>query len=204
MQHATPNATMAPHTATKPTMTSSVDEDLAHATSLSLTMGASVVTNVQTPSYVIPSKLHPSLYNNSLLSDVSMMTLTASLSKLSSSNINDDNNNINILSPRTEVGVPGFPDFPDCWMGEPSKKRNPSKKWKINTAKAKRQQRRAVQKAVNHAGIIGNQIKKRQNIEQRMGRRVRRQEKVALLKKRSERKRAMGSICRGLSSLKCD
>lgn len=134
----------------------------------------------------MPRQLHPSLYNNSL-NDVPMTPMST------------PNRSINISSCQ---GVPGFPDFPDVWQGETSEKRQTindgmdkkhSKKWKINNARTKRQERR-VRKAVNLFGT-GKEIKKRLRDE----RRIRRKDKVVQLQQRRERKKGMGDICRGLA-----
>ena len=166
----------------------SVDEDLARAASQSLSMGSSVVTSLQTAACVLPRKLHPALYCNSL-GDVAM-SQSGSVSG---------------------GGVPGFPDFPDCWQAESSADRSPVKdasmgkkhcrKWKANAA-AKRKQRRLVRKAVNNvvpSSGAGKEIKRKLKEE----RRLRRSGKVKQLQERRRRKREMGSICQGLASMKC-
>ncbi|KAL9182078.1 hypothetical protein ACHAXT_012421 [Thalassiosira profunda] len=168
-------------------MSVSVDDDLARATSQSLSMGSSVVTSIQTAACVLPRKLHPALYCNSL-GDVAM-TQSGSVSG---------------------GGVPGFPDFPDCWQAESSADRSPARdasmgkkhcrKWKANAA-AKRKQRRLVRKAVNTvpSSGAGKEIKRKLKEE----RRLRRSGKVKQLQERRRRKREMGSICQGLASMKC-
>mmetsp|Transcript_7241 Transcript_7241/g.15663 ORF Transcript_7241/g.15663 Transcript_7241/m.15663 type:complete len:248 (+) Transcript_7241:88-831(+) len=178
------------------TTTTSVDEDLARVTSLSLTMGSSIVTDLPNSSVVVfPRKLHPALYNNSM-ADASM----------SSSN----NNNSSSCK-----GTPGFPDFPDCWQGQTSAgerqikdvsmdKKRTTRKWRGNNAKAKKQQRRLIRKAVNPAGTTscvqrGKELKKRL----RGDRRIHRKEKAAQLQQRRQRKREMGNICQGLASINC-
>mmetsp|Transcript_5560 Transcript_5560/g.10134 ORF Transcript_5560/g.10134 Transcript_5560/m.10134 type:complete len:255 (-) Transcript_5560:226-990(-) len=178
------------------TTTTSIDEDLARVTSQSLTMGSSIVTDLPNSSVVVfPHKLHPALYNNSM-ADASM----------SSSN----NNNSSSCK-----GTPGFPDFPDCWQGQTSAgerqikdvsmdKTHTTRKWRVNNAKAKKQQRRLIRKAVNPAGTAscvqqGKEIKKRL----RGDRRIRRKEKAAQLQQRRQRKREMGNICQGLASINC-
>eukprot|EP00581_Thalassiosira_minuscula_P010555 CAMPEP_0183712880 /NCGR_PEP_ID=MMETSP0737-20130205/7926_1 /TAXON_ID=385413 /ORGANISM="Thalassiosira miniscula, Strain CCMP1093" /LENGTH=176 /DNA_ID=CAMNT_0025941601 /DNA_START=50 /DNA_END=580 /DNA_ORIENTATION=- len=173
----------------------SVDEDLAQATSQSLTMGPAIVTNIQGPSVLLPLKLHSSLYNNSL-SDVPMSA--------------------NNSSPPT-----GFPDFPDCWQGETSKERQikenndleiemktwsrrKQKQWKINKARAKRQARRAQRAASNNTTRnAGAGVEKGLKKRQRDLRRKRRAEKAAKTIQKRERRRAMGDICRGLASMNC-
>ena len=112
--------------------------------------------------------------------------------------------------------MPGFPDFPDCWTGAPSQKgddpkiRNQRKQWKASKAKAGGQQRRERilrqmerrlrREAVNRAGTAKKALRQQQKVD----RQARRREKVEALKKRRETKRAMGSLCLGLSSLMCD
>ena len=165
----------------------SVDEDLARVTSRSLTMGSSIIANLQSSSVVFPSKLHPALYDNSL-SDVPMTQPCCS------------NNN----SPCR--GVLGFPDFPDCWQGATSGERENrngrvgkkhTKNWKVNNSRTNRQQRRLVRKAVNPAGT-GKEIKKRLRGERRM----RTIEKAEKLQRQCQRKRDMAIICRGMASTK--
>eukprot|EP00571_Detonula_confervacea_P014406 CAMPEP_0172303790 /NCGR_PEP_ID=MMETSP1058-20130122/5307_1 /TAXON_ID=83371 /ORGANISM="Detonula confervacea, Strain CCMP 353" /LENGTH=180 /DNA_ID=CAMNT_0013014771 /DNA_START=77 /DNA_END=619 /DNA_ORIENTATION=+ len=178
----------------------SVDEDLARVTSQSLSMGSSVVTNLESSSCVLPRKLHPSLYNNSM-SDVSM-----TMSQQCKNTKNDNNSS-------SCGGTPGFPDFPDCWQGETCGERdnsmrdcadkNRGQKWKTNPRSKRQQQRQLVRKAVNINGTkpagTGKKIKKRLRDERRM----RRIEKVVKLQERRRRKRDMGNICQGLASIKC-
>ena len=191
-------------------MNASIDNDLVETTKR-LSMGASIVTNLDSSICILPmKKLHPGLYNSSL-SDISMSTQRHdTISK------NDKNNVINECT----IGVPGFPDFPDCWQGETSQRRNKGdismsyadKKHKnkcstTSKAKIKRQRRRIVRSAVNiipkkyTSDIVctGKTIKKR-NRDQRKMRRI---EKVAQLQNRRRRKREIGLLCKGLSSIKC-
>lgn len=193
----------------------SIDDDLARATSQRLSMGSSVVEDCKNVSYILPNKLHPSLYNNSL-GDVSMM---------SNKNNNNNNNTGNEKREhlrhkmRVDVGVPGFPDFPDCWQGTSSSAaiqrkdvdtamRHADKKHSKKCTKTKRQikrqqQRRIVRKAVNTSGIPkSNQGKVLKNIL-RNERRLRRIEKVVRLQERRRRKRDIGALCKGMASVTC-
>eukprot|EP00578_Thalassiosira_sp_NH16_P018081 CAMPEP_0181109998 /NCGR_PEP_ID=MMETSP1071-20121207/18481_1 /TAXON_ID=35127 /ORGANISM="Thalassiosira sp., Strain NH16" /LENGTH=190 /DNA_ID=CAMNT_0023193743 /DNA_START=58 /DNA_END=630 /DNA_ORIENTATION=+ len=188
----------------------SVDEDLARFTSKSLSMGSSLIRHIDSSSCVLPRKLHPSLYNSSL-KDVYMG---------SGQKCNNGNHGDGGAPNRTFTsggGVPGFPDFPDCWqggeisegrrndvqMGRADKKR--MQKWRAKTnARLNRQhQQRLVRKAVNTSGInkraVGNgkEIKKGLRDERRM----RRIEKIVKLQERRRRKREMGDICRSLASI---
>jgi len=189
---------------------SSIDNDLVETTKL-LSMGASIVTNLD-GNCALPRKLHPALYNSSL-SDVSMST-----QRHDTINKNNKKKNTNKLC---TIGVPGFPDFPDCWQGETSQRRNrgdismsyADKKHKnkcatTSKAKIKRQRRRIIRSAVNiipkqytstNTCCTGKTIKKR-NRDQR---KIRRIEKVAQLQNRRRRKRDIGLLCKSLSSIKC-
>jgi len=180
-------------------MNASIDNDLVETTKR-LSMGASIVTNLDSSSIcVLPmKKLHPGLYNSSL-SDISM----------GNQRHGDANKN--------NIGVPGFPEFPDCWQGEtPQRNKNDismsyaDKKHKnkcttTSKAKIKRQRRRIIRSAVNiipkkyNTGCTGKTIKKR-NRDQRKMRRI---EKVAQLQNRRRRKREIGILCKGFSSIKC-
>ena len=188
-------------------MNASIDKDLVETTKR-LSMGASIVTNLDSGNCALPRKLHPALYNSSL-SDISMST------QRHDTIIKNNKNNVN----RCTIGVPGFPDFPDCWQGETSQrnkgdismsyadKKHKNKCATTSKAKIKRQRRRIVRSAVNiipkkytsDKGCTGKTIKKR-NRDQRKMRRIK---KVAQLQNRRRRKREMGFLCKGLSSIKC-
>ena len=195
-------------------MSSTVDDDLAKVAP-HLSMGPSIVAHIEYSSSMLPHKLHPGLYTNSL-SDVYM----------NHNNTNMNNDRSMIRNKKICCGPPpGFPDFPDCWQGETSsvqrqhnsddtimhladKKRSGQNKCTSSKAKSKRQQRRLKRNAVNVYGITkrppatvgtGKTIKKRLRNE----RRVRRIEKVNKLQERLRRKRDMGNLCRGLASIKC-
>lgn len=188
----------------------SIDNDLVETTKR-LSMGASIVTNLNSSNCKLPMKLHPALYNSSL-SDISMGN-----QRHDAINKNNNKNNVN----RCTIGVPGFPDFPDCWHGETPQRNNgdmsmsyADKKHKnkcttTSKARIKRQRRKVVRMAVNVVGIskkytsntacTGKTIKKR-NRDQRKMRRI---EKVAQLQNRRRRKREIGLLCKSLSSIKC-
>ena len=191
-------------------MNASIDNDLVETTKR-LSMGASIVTNLDSSICVLPmKKLHPGLYNSSL-SDISM-------GNQRHGDANKNNIKNNVINECT-IGVPGFPDFPDCWQGETSQrnkgdismsyadKKHKNKCATTSKAKIKRQRRRIVRSAVNiipkkytsDKGCTGKTIKKR-NRDQRKMRRI---EKVAQLQNRRRRKREMGFLCKGLSSIKC-
>ena len=187
-------------------MNASFDNDLVETTKR-LSMGASIVANLDSNTCALPKKLHLGIYNSSL-SDISMSTQR-----------HDTMSNKKNVDKCT-IGVPGFPEFPDCWQGETSQRRNKGdismsyadKKHKnkcatTSKAKIKRQRRRIIRSAVNiipkkytsDIGCTGKTIKKR-NRDQRKMRRI---EKVAQLQNRRRRKRVMGFLCKGLSSIKC-
>ena len=193
-------------------MSSSVDEDLARSTS-QLSMGASIVSDLNGASCVLPKKLyHLALYNNSM-GDVSM------------NGKEHDNNRCGSYEKMAGRGVPGFPDFPDCWQGETSSAHNNNnkddvkmgnsnknrsrQKWKLSTRQQRRRRQMLIlrRNAVNTQGINANnrpasgnskEVKKKSRDE----RRLRRIAKVAELKARRRRKRDMGDICRGMASIK--
>ena len=175
------------------TNTNAID-DLARSVSQSLSLGSSVLVNFNklTSVVVLPHNLHPGLYNNSM-KDVQL----------------------------NNVGVAGFPDFPDCWQGEPSSERqcqNRERKCKtgVMTSNNRRNQRRRhdqrrlmVRQAVNTYGIIKstNVIKKGNNeIKKRLRekRRLQRIEYIAKLRERVKQKQDMGAIIRGLKLIKCN
>ncbi|KAL7524210.1 hypothetical protein ACHAWF_000863 [Thalassiosira exigua] len=169
-------------------------------------MGSSIVTDIVEPCCVLPHRLHPGLYNNSL-GDISMAQ------PCSGNDCNGAISNDMEEKKHSSSGVPGFPDFPDFWQGETTsdrKQRNGpgdkirGQKWRTKkAARAKRQQMRIIRKAVNISGTrasgTGKQIKKKKRNE----RRARRIERVANLQDRRKRKKDMGEICRGLASIGC-
>jgi hypothetical protein len=178
------------------TNTNAIDDDLARSVSQSLSLGSSTLVNFTkiTSVVVLPRNLHPGLYNNSM-NDVHL-------------------NNV--------IGVAGFPDFPDCWQGEPSSVRQcQNRERKCNTSvmmtsNNRRNQRRQhhqrrlmVRQAVNTFGIIKstNVIKKGNNeIKKRLHekRRLQRIEYIAKLRERVKQKQDMGAIIRGMELIKCN
>lgn len=198
-----------------------VDEDLAFATSQRLSLGPSIVTDlIELASCVLPRKLYPGLYDNSM-NDTSMSKQQRPGGGTSP---DDENKECNMVDSATsgEEGVPGFPDFPDCWQGETSIERIKNNdgsggrgggdhKWKTTGNQSRhRVQRKSLlrRQAVNTYGIPkiataakrkGKEIKK----HLREKRRIRRLEVVAKLHERRGRKSDMGSICRGLESIGC-
>lgn len=173
------------------TNTNTIDEDLARSASQSLSLGLSVVVDfIKSSLVVLPRNLHPGLYNNSM-NDVHLL---------------HDNN-----------GVPGFPDFPKCWQGEPSSERQcnanrGARKCKIAAAGSnrnqRRHQRRLVRHAVNNFGIIKPTTTKKSNndIKKRLRekRRLQRIEFIVNLREQVKQKHDVGAICRGLESIKCN
>jgi len=177
---------------------SSVDDDLAQVMSQRLSMGSSIVADLQSSSSVLPRKLHPNLYINSMR-DISMTTSQQDCKSTIHNNYSS-----------SCEGIPGFPDFPDCWQGETSGQRknirsmshadkNRGQKWKNTNAKSKRLIRKAVNMNGNKAAGAGKEVKKRLRDERRM----RRIEKIATLQERRRRKIDMGKICQGLASINC-
>jgi len=191
---------------------SSVDEDLAFATSRRLSLGPSIVVDlVELTSCVLPRKLYPGLYDNSM-NDASM-----SKQQRLGGGSPDDENKYNIVASTTSgEGVPGFPDFPDCWQGETSIERiknggsvrGGGRKWKTTGNQSRCKQRtRLVRQAVNTHGISKTAAAKRKGKEikkhLREKRRIRKLEQVAKLHERRGRKCGIGAICRGLESIGC-
>ena len=180
------------------TTMASIDDDLAQATSQRLSMGSSVVEDCKNVSCVLPSKLHPSLYNNSL-GDVSMMLLPPLNNNINNSKGNNEKREQLRQKLKVDVGVPGFPDFPGCWQGTSSAasqrkggdttmhhadKKHSKKCIKTKRQIKRQQQRQIVRKAVNTSGIPkSNQGKVIKNIL-RNERRLRRIERVVKLQER--------------------
>ncbi len=200
-------------------MTASVDEDLASATYQRLSIGPSIVADlIELTSCVLPRKLHPGLYDNSM-KDVSMRQRHHGDSNP------DENKHINTgTQPAGGRGVPGFPDFPDCWQGETSiermnncggKGRGGGRKWKTtsnyNSNRSHGRQRRrrlSSRQSADAHGISkpvvvarkGKEIKKRLREERRM----RRIKKASKLRERRGREGDVGAICRRLESVRCE
>jgi hypothetical protein len=121
------------------------DDDLAKAASTSLWIGSQEVVVLSSANFQEPTKKHPGLYS-ATISDTTMGT--------------------------SSMGVPGFPDFPDCWMGESSSSDAATRTQATTTTgitakgkRAQRKQKRIVRKAVNH---IPNRAKNRPSKDQRL------------------------------------
>jgi hypothetical protein len=122
------------------------DDDLAKAASTSLWIGSTEVVALSSANFQEPTKKHPGLYS-ATISDTTMGSM----------------------------GVPGFPDFPNCWMGVSSSSsagasRNKASNNIMTTAKDKRAQRKQkrivrARKAINH---VHNRDKNRGQKEQRL------------------------------------
>jgi hypothetical protein len=192
-----------PSTPLHPTA-ASVDEDLARAASKSLTMGPAVVRDIWYQ-FAIPQKLHPDLYKTSMSDSLMEDSACSSADQQAGGK-----------SASGGDGVPGFPDFPDFWQGESSAAVVGMRKSRLRTpTRVKhRQRQQLVRKAVNvpygstkttkasppAAGIrTGKDLKKRLRDQRRMLR----IEKIVKLQERRSRKKGIGDICRGISSLKC-
>jgi hypothetical protein len=119
------------------------DDDLAKAALTSLWIGSQEVVDLASANFQEPIKKHPGLYS-ATISDTTMCSM----------------------------GVPGFPDFPDCWMGGESYPSSSiaaaasrNKATNNKDKRAQRKQKRIVRKAVNH---IPNREKNRGQKEQRL------------------------------------
>ena len=207
-------------TVTDMSSSSSVDDDLAKATNENLSMGTSIVKDMDNISFVLPPrhKLHLGLYIN---------TAMASPETKSTTSVTTNTLNCHLASMQlggenaVNGGVPGFPDFPDCWAGgQPStpkaSNRNSTRqtnKFSNSKGKQKRCHRRIRRTAVNipfgsastssfsRAAVSlspGRDMKKCARDE----RKLRRIAKVVQLKERRRRKKDMGDICRGMAAIK--
>ena len=213
-------------TVTDSSSSSSIDDELAKVTNESLSMGTSIVKNMDNISFVLPPrhKLHFGLYINTSTSPEinksSSVTATANSLKyhLESMQLGEEN------TANGSDGVPGFPDFPACWNGgTPStpkaSNRNSNNRQtnKFSTSKSnqKRCHRRIRRTAVNipfgsssssstttRAAAVslspGRAMKKCARNE----RKLRRIAKVVQLKERRRRKKDIGDICRGMAAIK--
>mmetsp|Transcript_12042 Transcript_12042/g.17978 ORF Transcript_12042/g.17978 Transcript_12042/m.17978 type:complete len:229 (+) Transcript_12042:149-835(+) len=200
---------------------SSVDDDLAKATNESLSMGTSIVKDMDNISFVLPPrhKLHLGLYINTAAASPETKSITSVTNTLNchlaSMQLGGEN--------AVNGGVPGFPDFPDCWAGgQPStpkaSNRNSTRqtnKFSNSKGKQKRCHRRIRRTAVNipfgsastssssfaRAAVSlspGRDMKKCARDE----RKLRRIAKVVQIKERRRRKKDMGDICRGMAAIK--
>ncbi|KAL3815598.1 hypothetical protein ACHAXA_007130 [Cyclostephanos tholiformis] len=186
----------------------SVDEDLSWETYIRLSLdSSSIVANIDETSRVLPRKLHPGLYDNSI-KDVSMLG-EQEVGNSSSNGSGGSLQHVVYSKPRCEEGVPGFPDFPDCWQGETSSRgcRGSHRGEITSNQGSSRHPRRLIRQAVNTFGIAkepGVMRKgKRIKIRLREKRKMRRMEKAAKLHERVRRRSDMGAICRGLAKIVC-
>jgi hypothetical protein len=204
-----------------------VDDDeidsLARLTSQGLSMGPSNVTNLEDTCVMIQSKLlHPGLYECSLR-DIFMEKAAARSSSCAAAAaaaktppaLHSYRNRNGVVR---EKGVPGFPEFPDLWIGDVTsafRHVNVRGGFEQSTTKHLKSSRRGQKyqqlqrKAVNVYGIksalsamaIGSKAIKKAKRDERKCRRI---EKNAQLKERRRRKIDMGEICRGMGLIKCD
>ncbi len=138
---------------------------------------------------------------------------------------NDNSEEVKIRTNGCHSGVPGFPDFPDCWDGigiEPPSTPKMSNRRKNShyggSSKCGKQKRcchrtKIHRTAVNtpfgsRAAAASVTILSRSNTGKEMKRnarderKLRRIVKVTQLKERRRRKRDMGDICRGMAAIK--
>jgi hypothetical protein len=158
---------------------STVDDDLARATSVGLSLdSSSIVVNIvgEMTRVLLPRELHPGLYDNSI-GDASMTDYIMEGRSSSSSVGNDDraysNGNRSRRASKAggggddddddsggggNGGVPGFPDFPDRWQGEASIARGRRIGWGGSEMSPNRgptrHARSIVRRAVNKYGIV--------------------------------------------------
>lgn len=211
------------------TDSSSIDDDLAKATNESLSMGTSIIKDMKNISFVLPPrhKLHLGLYINTAASPEGTSTSTTNTFNSPTCHVESmqlsEENSVN----GSGVGVPGFPDFPDCWNGSPSghkhqpstprasnkKSNQQTNKFSSNRSKCKEKRchRRIRRTPVNiHFGSSSSQLKavlskspsKDMKKSARDERKMRRIAKAVQLKERRRRKRDMGDICRGVAAIK--
>merc|ERR1712238_619560 len=186
-------------------MESSIDKELAKATSSSFSIGPANVYSCHESSFTLPKRLHDGFYYSSSPSPPPpLLPFSPIISSRDS----------NVLPPPAPVGVPGFPEFPMFWIGEEGgrhlspinrKQTSISKKICINkpTARRKHKFRKIQRKAVNvpygSKGRLGQDMKRKLK-EQRQERRKELAEKIQLKRRR---KKDMASICRRVAILKC-
>lgn len=253
----------------------SIDDELAKATNESLTMGSSIVTDIDNVSFIFPPrhKLHPGLYvnnrgaavptddaNSNPMADnddditavvtssllnchlASMQLYHTAINNHDSTTSTTQNNmrsnsmiSTTIDNSEKEVktsttgqcsGVPGFPDFPDCWDGiEPPSTPKMSNRRKNShygggSSKSGKQKRCCHRRKIHRTAVnasFGSRassaaasvtILSRSNTGKDMKRnarderKLRRIVKVSQLKERRRRKRDMGDICRGMAAIK--
>ena len=205
------------------TSSSSIDDELAKAADDSLSMGTSIVKDMNNISFVLPPrhKLHPNLYINTTHDDdaTSPTAVTNSLNcHLASMQLttDDKNESCNNRGEISAAGVPGFPDFPNCWAGQPStpkaSNRNSNKQRNKFSRSNKGQQRRCHRRirripvnvpfgAVPSPSSSSSPSKEMKRMS-RDARKLRRMVKAVQLKERRRRKKDMGDICRGIAAIK--
>lgn len=123
----------------------SVDDELARSASQSLNIAPSKdVVRIDDSNFQTPKTLHAGLYSSSL-SDSLMESAENSSQELVDRGV-------------SAGGVPGFPDFPDCWGGETGSERRQQRVPRSSASKAqsikckrnaRKQRRLLVRKAVN-------------------------------------------------------
>lgn len=260
----------------------SIDDELAKATNESLSMGSSIVTDIDNVSFIFPPrhKLHPGLYVNrgaavttdggknnpkadiidddddatavvtssllnchlasmqfyhtTVINNHDSTTATTQNNSIYSNNMmiktTNDNDNSEVDKTRTtgcRSGVPGFPDFPDCWDGiEPpstpkmsNRKNNKQNSHHHVSNNKKGKQTRCCHRGKIHRSAVNapfgsraasasSTIVSRSNTGKEMKRnarderKLRRIAKVTQLKERRRRKKDMGDICRGMAAIK--
>lgn len=166
----------------------SLDEELAHVTS-NLSVGPSPITKLST-SFIMPPqhKRHPNLYNNTM-GDICMGD------KASNTNVGAQKD-----AQTKNTGVPGFPDFPDVWMGSVSSKpkhKSPCRKPKRN----KRLVRKAVNTPFGSTSVSAVSISKTMKMKARAERKLHRLEKCIKMKEKRRRKKDMGDLCRSMAGM---
>jgi hypothetical protein len=179
-------------TATPP----SVDEALSQLASSSLSIVTSREIVKFETRYALPSKSHAGLYGYSS----SLLDTDATM--------NDSKSN---SSSAKDTGVPGFPDFPDCWGGEEGgvvvwMRNPPSASAKGNEKRAQSKNRRIVRQAVNAAGISISRAKSNDKADKKAAKAVRKAKKVSKRRKtlqKRHQKQQMKELSHGLSSLSC-
>jgi len=213
-------------TVTDTSCPSSIDDDLAKATNESLSMGTSIVKDMNNISFVLPprNKLHLDLYINTAASPERKSTATSVT--INSPNCHVESMQLSGENTVNGGGVPGFPDFPDFWNGssgnhqQPStpkasnkKSNNQMNKFSSNRnkSKEKRCHRRIRRTAVNipfgsspssSRAVVSRSPARDMKKCARDERKLRRIAKVVQLKERRRRKRDMGDICRGVAAIK--
>jgi hypothetical protein len=131
------------------TTNTTVDEDLSQLTASTLTISQTKeITECSDIDFQLPKKLHAGLYEYKFEHEYQQRKRTLMLADSSTRD-------------GSEEGVPGFPDFPDCWCGEEgwavwektATKENETRKkaWRRNKATTRRM--RLQRPAVNVVGL---------------------------------------------------